>query len=99
MLRIRHCLDNRLTDGGKVVSLTHRRTLLPRNIIIIIIIIITFLVLISRSKKPRLRPYGIRHTDHATPLYQQKLALTSPTSGGRSVGIARSRTKATELVR
>jgi hypothetical protein len=37
-------------------------------------------------------------TDHATPLYPQKLALTSPTSGGRSVGIVRSRTKATELV-
>jgi hypothetical protein len=29
--------------------------------------------------------------DHATPLYPQKLALTSPTSGGRSVGIVRSR--------
>jgi hypothetical protein len=29
----------------------------------------------------------------------QKLALTSPTSGGRSVGIVRSRTKATECVR
>jgi hypothetical protein len=26
-------------------------------------------------------------------LYQQKLALTSPTSGGRSVGIVRTRTK------
>jgi hypothetical protein len=34
----------------------------------------------------------IRRTDHATPLYPQKLALTSPTSGGRS------RTKATELL-
>jgi hypothetical protein len=31
-------------------------------------------------------------------LYLQKLALTSPTSGGRSVGIVRSRTQATELV-
>jgi hypothetical protein len=40
MLRIAHCLDNRLTDGGKIVSLT--RTLLPRNIIIFM-----FLVLIS----------------------------------------------------
>jgi hypothetical protein len=30
--------------------------------------------------------------------YPQKLALTSPTSGGRSVGIVRSRTKATELL-
>jgi hypothetical protein len=29
--------------------------------------------------------------------YPQKLALTSPTSGSRSVGIVRSRTKATEL--
>jgi len=32
-----------------------------------------------------------------TPLYPQKLALTSPTGGGRPVGIVRSRTKATEL--
>jgi len=33
-----------------------------------------------------------------TPLYPQKLTLTSPTGGGRSVGIVRSRTKATEFV-
>jgi len=32
-----------------------------------------------------------------TPLYPQKLALTSPTGGGRSVCIVRSRTKATEF--
>jgi hypothetical protein len=31
-------------------------------------------------------------------LYPQKLALTSPTSGGHSVGIGRSRTKATEFI-
>jgi hypothetical protein len=38
-------------------------------------------------------------TDHALPpLYPQKLALTSPTSGGRSAGIVRSWTEATELV-
>jgi hypothetical protein len=30
-------------------------------------------------------------------LYRQKLALTSPTSGGRSVGIVRLRTQATEF--
>ena len=30
-------------------------------------------------------------------LYPQKLELTSPTGGGRSVGIVRSRTKATEF--
>jgi hypothetical protein len=41
---------------------------------------------------------GIRRVDYATTLYPQKLALTSPTSGGRSVGIIRSRTKATELL-
>ena len=40
---------------------------------------------------------GTRCADHATPLYPQKLALTSPTGGGRSVGIVRSRTKATQL--
>jgi hypothetical protein len=32
-----------------------------------------------------------------TPLYPQKLALTSPTGGGRSVGIDRSWTKAMEF--
>jgi hypothetical protein len=31
-------------------------------------------------------------------LYPQKLALISPTSGNHSVGIVRSRTKATELL-
>ena len=40
---------------------------------------------------------GIRCADHVTTLYPQKLALTSPTGGGRSVGIVRSRTKATEF--
>jgi hypothetical protein len=42
---------------------------------------------------------GIPYSDHARPLYPQKLVLTSPTSGGRSVGIVRSRTKARELLR
>jgi hypothetical protein len=40
---------------------------------------------------------GIRCADHVTLLYPQKLALTSPTGGGRSVGIVRSRTQATEF--
>jgi hypothetical protein len=40
----------------------------------------------------------IRCADHMTPLYPQKLALTSPTGGGRSVGIVHLRTKATEFV-
>jgi hypothetical protein len=44
------------------------------------------------------REYGIRNPSrlpHRT-LYPQKLALTSPTSGGRSVGIVRLWTQATE---
>ena len=49
-----------------------------------------------RSRKQRLTAVGIRCADHVTPLYPQTLALTSPTGGGRSVGIVRSRTKATE---
>ena len=52
----------------------------------------------SRSRKQRLTVVGSRCADHVTPLYPQKLALTSPTGGGRSVGIVRVRTKATEFV-
>ena len=40
---------------------------------------------------------GTRCAGHVTPLYPQKLAVTSPTGGGRSVGIVRVRTKATEF--
>jgi hypothetical protein len=39
----------------------------------------------------------ILHADRVAPS-PQKLALTSPTSGGRSVGIVRSRTQTTEFV-
>ena len=45
----------------------------------------------------RLTAVEIRCADHVTSLYPQKMALTSPTGGGRSVGIVRSRTKATEF--
>ena len=51
----------------------------------------------SRSRKQRLTAVGTHCADHVTPLYPQKLALISPTGGGRSVGIVRSRTKATEF--
>ena len=51
----------------------------------------------SRSRKQKLTVVGTRCADHVTPLYPQKLALTSPTGGGRSVGIVRVRTKATEF--
>jgi hypothetical protein len=36
MLRIQHCLDNRLIDGGKVVSPTHLPDFTPRNIPVLI---------------------------------------------------------------
>ena len=51
----------------------------------------------STSRKQRLTAVGTRCVDHVTPLYPQKLELTSPTGGGRSVGIVRVRTKATEF--
>ena len=40
--------------------------------------------------KTEINGRGDRCADHVTPLYPQKLALTSPTGGGRSVGIVRS---------
>jgi hypothetical protein len=52
----------------------------------------------SRSRKPRLRPYGIRRADYATPLCPQKLTVTSPASGVLSAGIVRSRIQTAEFV-
>jgi hypothetical protein len=40
---------------------------------------------------------GINHADHVAPSIRKKLAITSPTSGGRSVGIVRSRTQTMEF--
>jgi hypothetical protein len=41
---------------------------------------------------------GIRHADDVALPYPEKLVQSSPTSGGRSVGIVRERTQATEFV-
>jgi hypothetical protein len=40
---------------------------------------------------------GIRHADHVAPSIHKKLAITSPTSGGRSVGVVRSLTQTMEV--
>jgi hypothetical protein len=40
---------------------------------------------------------GILHTDNVAPSIRKKLAITSPTSGRRSVGIVRSRTQTMEF--
>jgi hypothetical protein len=60
------------------------------------------IIFFSVSYKPadlESREYGlgIRHADHVALSLRKKLALTSPTSGCRSVGIVRSRTEATEF--
>jgi hypothetical protein len=41
---------------------------------------------------------GIRRADHIASVYLQKFALTSPTSGGRSVGIVLSRLRPRSLL-
>jgi hypothetical protein len=54
----------------------------------------------SSDSGPESREYGRRDPSRRPrgTLYWQKLTLTSPPSGGRSVGIVRSRTEATEFV-
>jgi hypothetical protein len=47
-------------------------------------------------KKAENTAVGIRHADHVAPSIR-KVALTSPTSGGRLVGIVLSKTQATEF--
>jgi hypothetical protein len=44
----------------------------------------------SLVKKTEIMAEGIRCADHATLLYPLKLALTSPTNGGRSDGTVQS---------
>jgi hypothetical protein len=54
----------------------------------------------SRGSGLENREYGRRDPSRLPrrSLYPQKLALTSSTSGGRSVGIVRSRTQTTEFI-
>jgi hypothetical protein len=40
MLRVPHCLDSGLKDGGKVVSLTHRqRSTVQKHIFLLLVLI------------------------------------------------------------
>jgi hypothetical protein len=48
------------------------------------------------SRKPRIQPQGPVTLTTWHPLSAKKLAITSPTSGGRSFGIVRSRTQTME---
>jgi hypothetical protein len=55
----------------------------------------------SSGSSVEIREYGRRGSAALTtrhPLYTQKLTLTSPTKGGRSFDIVRSRTQSTEFV-
>jgi hypothetical protein len=54
----------------------------------------------SSGSGPEIREYGrrVRHADHVASSIRKKFALTSLTSGGRSVGIVRLRTEATEFL-
>jgi hypothetical protein len=55
--------------------------------------------LAASAKKTDITAVGIRHADYVTrSIHTKKLALTSPTSGGRSVSIVRWRAKAMELL-
>jgi hypothetical protein len=40
----------------------------------------------TKIADPVQKAEGIRHVSHVTPSIRKKLTLTSPTSGGRSVG-------------
>jgi hypothetical protein len=51
----------------------------------------------SGSRKSRLTAVVIHCAYHATPSIHKKLALTSPTGGGHSVGVVLLRAKATEF--
>jgi hypothetical protein len=72
-------------------------TTLPRTPLLLLLLLLLLIV----APVEKNRDYGRRgssRADYVTLLYQQKLELNSPTSGGRSVGVVCSRTHATELL-
>jgi hypothetical protein len=73
MLRFPHCLDNRLTDGGKVVSPTHR----PRSSLQIYYFSAFGTYLCQRPSKPQ---------DLVWPEGVSKLKKFVPVIGSRTCG-------------
>jgi hypothetical protein len=68
--------------------------------ITLLLLLLLLLLLWLYSSYPGCREYGLRDPTRWSrgTLHPQNLALTSPTSGGHSVGIVRSRTEAMELI-
>jgi hypothetical protein len=56
MLRIPHCLDSRLADGGKVVSFTHRPRFAPEKHFFLFTVLI---FIRDVGVNPRARPKGL----------------------------------------
>jgi hypothetical protein len=52
---------------------------------------------VAPASKTENTAVGILHADHVAPSILKKLAITSPTSGGRSVDVVRSRTQTMEF--
>jgi hypothetical protein len=49
MLRIPHCIDNQLTDGGRLCALPTGSALLPRNIISLLLVLISVRVWVNHK--------------------------------------------------
>jgi hypothetical protein len=86
-----------LTSGGRSVGIVRSRTKATEFVFVFLFVCSREVPCASVLVKSGLENRDYCCTDHATTLYPQSLVLTSPTSCGRSVGIVRSQTKATEL--
>jgi hypothetical protein len=61
MLGVPHCLGNQLTDGGEVVSPTHRPRSAPGNIVFLLLVLnLSEVELSARTRK-------VKYTSHLDP--------------------------------